>query len=72
MITLFFTPKDKIHYNEESNTNLNSFTNETFYLLNVSAGLGRRVVDIVEPDMMKTILLMNIKIINFMKLIIII
>jgi hypothetical protein len=36
-------------FNEESNTNLNSFTDKTFYLLNVSAGFGRRVVDIIEP-----------------------
>ena len=30
-----------------SNTNLNIFTDKTFYLLNVSAGLGRRIVDLV-------------------------
>ena len=36
-------------FSEESNTNLNSFTDKTFYLLNVSAGFGRRVVDLVEP-----------------------
>ena len=47
---IIFYAKGQDTYNEESNTNLNSFTNETFYLLNVSAGLGRRVVDIVEPD----------------------
>ncbi|MDA9573229.1 type IX secretion system sortase PorU, partial [Flavobacteriaceae bacterium] len=47
---IIFYAKGQDIYNEESNTNLNSFTNETFYLLNVSAGLGRRVVDIVEPD----------------------
>jgi len=47
---IIFYAKGQDTYNEDSNTNLNSFTNETFYLLNVSAGLGRRVVDIVEPD----------------------
>ena len=47
---IIFYAKGQDTYNEESNTNLNSFSNETFYLLNVSAGLGRRVVDIVEPD----------------------
>ena len=48
---IIFYAKGQDTYNEESNTNLNSFTNETFYLLNVSAGLGRRVVDIVEPEL---------------------
>jgi hypothetical protein len=47
---IIFYAKGQDTYNEDSNTNLNSFTTETFYLLNVSAGLGRRVVDIVEPD----------------------
>jgi len=37
-------------FNEESNTNLNTFTDKTFYLLNVSAGFGKRVVDLVEPS----------------------
>ena len=36
-------------FSEESNTNLNSFTDKTFYLLNVSAGFGRRVVSLEEP-----------------------
>ena len=48
---IIFYAKGQDTYNEDSNTNLNSFTNETFYLLNVSAGLGRRVVDIVEPEL---------------------
>ena len=37
-------------FNEESNTNLNTFTDKTFYLLNVSAGFGKRVVDLEEPS----------------------
>ena len=44
-------------FSEESNTNLNSFTDKTFYLLNVSAGFGRRVVNLEEPDIDENVII---------------
>ena len=47
---IIFYAQGQDTFNEESNTNLNTFTDKTFYLLNVSAGFGKRVVDLVEPS----------------------
>ena len=47
---IIFFAKGQDTFNEESNTNLNSFTDKTYYLLNVSAGFGKRVVELVEPS----------------------
>ena len=47
---IIFYGKGQDTFNEESNTNLNSFTDKTYYLLNVSAGFGSRVVELVEPS----------------------
>ena len=46
---IIFFAKGQDTFNEESNTNLNSFTDKTYYLLNVSAGFGSRVVELEEP-----------------------
>ena len=49
MTTILFFLLNLNSFNEESNTNLNSFTDKTYYLLNVSAGFGKRVVELEEP-----------------------
>jgi hypothetical protein len=46
---IIFFAKGQDTFNEESNTNVNSFTDKTYYLLNVSAGFGNRVVELEEP-----------------------
>ena len=47
---IIFYAKGQDTFNQESNTNINSFTDKTFYLLNVSAGFGKRVIELVEPS----------------------
>ena len=54
---IIFYAQGQDNFNEESNTNLNIFTDKTFYLLNVSAGLGRRIVDLVEPDIDENVII---------------
>ena len=46
---IIFFAKGQDTFNEESNTNVNSFTDKTYYLLNVSAGFGNRVEELEEP-----------------------
>ena len=46
---IIFFAKGQDTFNQESNTNVNSFTDKTYYLLNVSAGFGNRVVELEEP-----------------------
>ncbi|MEN3323045.1 type IX secretion system sortase PorU [Mariniflexile soesokkakense] len=37
-------------YNSESNTNINCFTDKTYYYINVSSGLGKRIQPFVQPS----------------------
>jgi hypothetical protein len=46
---IIFYAKGQDSFNEESNTNINLFSDKTYYLLNVSAGFGNRVAVLDEP-----------------------
>ena len=48
---ILFFAKAIGEFNEQSNTNLNSYTDKTHYLLNISAGFGNRVLEINEPTL---------------------
>ena len=47
---ILFYAKGQDHYNVESNTNINLYSEETYYLINISAGLGNRVSQMIEPE----------------------
>ena len=37
-------------YNEESNTNINAYTDKSYYYVNISGGLGKRIQNINQPE----------------------
>ncbi|MCF7567709.1 type IX secretion system sortase PorU [Sabulilitoribacter arenilitoris] len=45
---LFYAQGPK-EFNVESNTNINCYTNKTYYYINVSSGLGKRIQPMVQP-----------------------
>lgn len=45
---LFYAEGPK-SYNVESNTNINCFTDKTYYYINVSSGLGKRIIPFIQP-----------------------
>jgi hypothetical protein len=47
---ILFYAKGQDHFNIESNTHVNLYCEETYYLINVSAGLGNRVAEMIEPE----------------------
>ncbi len=46
---LFYAQGPK-EYNEESNTNINCYTDKTYYYINVSSGLGKRIQQFIQPE----------------------
>jgi len=46
---LFYAQGPK-EFNAESNTNINCYTNKTYYFINVSSGLGKRIQPFMQPD----------------------
>lgn len=46
---LFYAQGPKM-YNEESNTNINCYTDKTYYYINVSAGQGKRIQSFGQPS----------------------
>ncbi len=46
---LFYAQGPKA-YNAESNTNINCYTDKTYYYINVSSGLGKRIQQFIQPS----------------------
>ena len=46
---ILFYAEGPLGYNEESNTNINVFTDKSYYYVNVSAGAGKRVQNMAQP-----------------------
>ncbi|GAA3648354.1 type IX secretion system sortase PorU [Flavivirga jejuensis] len=46
---LFYAQGPK-EYHEESNTNINCYVDKTYYYINVSPGLGKRIQQFIEPS----------------------
>jgi len=42
-------------YNAESNTNINAYTDKSYYFVNISGGTGKRIQPMVQPDANPTI-----------------
>ncbi len=37
-------------YNEESNTNINAYTDKSYYYINISSGMGKRIQEATQPN----------------------
>ncbi|OUR91343.1 peptidase C25 [Flavobacteriales bacterium 34_180_T64] len=47
---ILFYAEGPYGYNEESNTNINAFTEKSYYYVNISNGNGKRIQSMLEPD----------------------
>jgi hypothetical protein len=51
---LFYAEGSK-GYNAESNTNINAYTDKSYYFVNISGGTGKRIQPMMQPDASPTI-----------------